>query len=251
MPKAKRGRPASWKAPRQGRWSETASTVQRRNWRQLARTTKDDVHHAICSNVSGFWATFFAQGEGVGRDHVRNLCVAKCDGLAGWLSEQYRAFGGKCHAVYADGKFVNEAAQKALTNQRSEHGLLESTTSWERGLPARAERPPQRLRGQDARAPRRPADPGRPCSRAEPCTQSGSHKRRLVPLHRGLDRLKIKHARTPLVSSAPSLPVKLAVHRARDGAAHVPDDSESIQEVDERRQSCDEIVAPVHPTALW
>ena len=147
VPKAKWGRPASWKAPRQGRWSETASTVQRRIWRQLARTTKDNVHHAICSNVSGFWATFFAKGEGVERDHVRNLCVAKCDGLAGWLSEQYRAFGGKCYAVYADGKFVNEAAQKAPTNQRSEHGVLESTTSWERGLPARAERPPNACAG--------------------------------------------------------------------------------------------------------
>ena len=128
-PKAKRERPASWKAPRQGRWSETASTVQRRTWRQLTRTTKDNVHHAICASVSGFWATFFAQGEGVERDHVRNLCVAKRDGLAGWLSEQYRAFGGECYAVYADGKFVNEAAQKALTNQRSMNGVRAVTRS--------------------------------------------------------------------------------------------------------------------------
>ena len=35
----------------------------------------------------------------------------------------------------------------------------------------------------------------------------------LVPLHRGFDRLKIKHVRIPLVSSAPSQPVKITMQR--------------------------------------
>ena len=44
---------------------------------------------------------------------------------------------------------------------------------------------------------------------------------------------------------------KATVYRARNGAAHVPSDSQSIQEVDERRQRCDEVIVPIHPTALW
>ena len=44
---------------------------------------------------------------------------------------------------------------------------------------------------------------------------------------------------------------KAAVHRAGDGAAHIPGNIQPIQNVDQRRQRDDEIVVPVHPTASW
>ena len=44
---------------------------------------------------------------------------------------------------------------------------------------------------------------------------------------------------------------KAAVHRARDGAAHVPGHSQPIQNVDHRRQGDDEVVVLVHPEASW
>lgn len=44
---------------------------------------------------------------------------------------------------------------------------------------------------------------------------------------------------------------KAAVRGAGDGAAYVPDNFQSIQYVDQRRQGDDEIVVLVHPTASW
>ena len=42
-----------------------------------------------------------------------------------------------------------------------------------------------------------------------------------------------------------------AVHRAGDGATHIPGHSQPTQNVDQRRQGDDEIIVLVHPTASW
>ena len=44
---------------------------------------------------------------------------------------------------------------------------------------------------------------------------------------------------------------KVAMHTARDGTAHVPGDAQPIENLDERRESYDEVVVFVHPTDRW
>lgn len=41
------------------------------------------------------------------------------------------------------------------------------------------------------------------------------------------------------------------MHRARDRAAHIPGDPLPVEKVDEWRESYDEVIGLVHPTALW
>ena len=89
------------------------------NQLETYRVTRDggNAHYGICANEAGFWSVFLAEGEGVERSHVRNLCVLKCDGLAKWVSAKYPALAGKCYAVYENGEFVSETAKKALIDE--------------------------------------------------------------------------------------------------------------------------------------
>ena len=70
-----------------------------------------NVHYAICGSELGVWTVFFGVGEGVETEHMRNLCVVKCEGLLRWYGAD-----GSCFSLYEDDKFASEAARRALVD---------------------------------------------------------------------------------------------------------------------------------------
>ena len=78
-------------------------------WEEIRKKNRGrNLHYAICTSEMGQSASFHMQGPGTHVSVVRDLCVLKCNALAGYYST-----GARCHVVYQNGEFASAAAERA------------------------------------------------------------------------------------------------------------------------------------------
>ena len=67
-------------------------------------------HHVVCG-TGVFWTGFYMEGIGSTVEHVRNMCVLRCQAFQDFFDRDEGCF------VYSeDGKFVSSEAERILTN---------------------------------------------------------------------------------------------------------------------------------------